>query len=428
MVLLDVQEFSDLSLDHIWGAIVTALNRARSSLSAVCTREDVVKVSHGDLRNTLHGLKNYRPILIFDNCNCSSLLERSLCYHLLILSKRSYPTLIVVPNPLYGARPCALETGDQFVPIDLALSPEPAQQFVVDALSETGMGTVPANELSHEIVDWVGGNLALLDCACHWTIKLSENPRKAVDLWLSTEGDLNRFWLSPKEGEWGPQRRRLGEVAASEERPGGDVWLAHPTFRRIVYEMCLLDAQQLFARWLGILDERGHMILLAIDELQRLTPRWQSEIEGLSSVGFVQGQGGRYLIRPKMFSDYMRQPTVHSAGPFRLDLKTLQTVYVRDTPCELSPGQACVFFRLFLHRNHVVPYGDLYADLHAPYVSVAEDRVYKLDQSSVAAVDRELDQLRKILKMSEEIERVPFDGDAPSTGYRLAVSPEDQDS
>jgi len=240
-------------------------------------------------------------------------------------------------------------------------------------------------------------------------------------LWLS------RVRLSG-EGERSLRGGQLKKEIALEESPG-DVRPAHPFFKRIVHELCLLDAQELFARWWKILDEREQMILLAIDELERLTYRWQGAIEKLVSKGFAQRHGGRSLIRSNMFSDYVsRQPAVHSAGPFRLDLKNIQTVYVGDTPCELSPGQACVFFRLFLHRNHVVPYSDLYADLYAPYVSVAEDRVYELDQSLVAAVDRELDQLCKSLKMSKEIEQVPPDGDTPLIGYRLAVSSKDQDS
>jgi len=421
MVLLDGQELVHSSLEHIWGAIVTALNRSRSSHSVVCEAKDAQAISYEHLKDALRSFRDYKLILILDHWpDLPTESKGSIYERLFHLPPKYCPTLVVVPNA------CILERGDQFVPIDLTLSPEQAKQFLVEALSQLDLCTAIEQGFFHEIVDWVGGNLYLLDRACYWTIKLHENPSDVTERWVSGKIRQSSF------REWRLAEEMICQLAKGvslEKCSGVNGEPSHPAFRRIVYEMCLLDAQELFARWLKTLSEREQIILLALDELQHLTPRWQSEMERLSTRGFVQRLEHRYLIRPKMFDDYIsRKLTICSGGSFRFDLKNIQTIYVNDTPCKLSPEQACVFFRLFLQRNDIVPYSELYADLYTPYDHIIGVRMHELDQLSMIAVDLELDELRKTLKVDKEIERVPPDDDAPLRGYRLVVSTEDRDS
>jgi hypothetical protein len=385
MVLLDGHEFAHSSLEYVWGAILAALNRARSNLSVVCKKEDAQEISHEGLRGALRSFRNYRFILILDHC--SSLVhmepEQSACCSLLHLDRRYSPTLVTVPDTPFHLPPCIPEVRDQFVPIDLTLSPQQALQFLDTALPQLDMDRALKDRLSREIVNWVGGNLYLLDSVCYWAAKASEYP-----------SDRHTY----------------------------------PDFSRVVYESCLADAESLFAVWWKILDEREQMILLAMDELQRLTTVWQNIMGELSGKGLVQRQSDRYLVFPKMFSDYVsRQLATRDVGPFRLDLKRIQTVYVNGKPRNLSRGQACAFFRLFVHRNQVVPYGRLYADLHSPYVDIAENTMHEMDASSMMSVDRGLKELREALTAGKLVERVPPDDNIPLRGYRLAVSSLDQD-
>lgn len=416
MVLLDGQRFAHLSLEHIWGAIVAALNRSRSNFSAVCEAEDVQETSYEHLADTFRGLRDHRLVLILDHC--SSLpaeLEEGVCRGLLCLPKRHCPTLVVIPKTDILER-------DQFVPLHLVLSARQAQQFVAQAFLRLSEDRTLENELADEIIGWVGGNLTLLDCACHWALKLRTNPV-----------DVTMRWLSGKEGQRPFDRSRMAQYMAQQltnevhRYPGASSGQAGLTFKRIVYETCLLDMRQLFASWLETLGEREQLILLTLDRLQPMASRWPGEVAKLISKGLVQRQAGRYLLFPKMFHDHVsREPAVCSAGPFCLDLKNPQIVYVNDRPCNLSPEQACVFLRLFLERDDPVPCDELYADLHASYAHTAEYRMHGLDQLSLMVVDLELDELRRVLKVDKEIQRIPADNNASLRGYRLVVSPEDR--
>jgi len=375
MTLLDGHEFAHSSLEHVWGAILAAFHRARVSLSEVCKRDDAQRVEYKDLKEALRSFRRNRLVLALDNCSgLHTGPGCTVCHDLLHLDIKHSPTLIIVPN-----LPCDQQIRDEFVTMDITLSPEQALRFLGLALPQLGVDSILRDRLSLEIVDWVGGNLSLLDSVCYWTARVIGN-------------SLNRY--------------------------------AYPDLSRAVYENCLRDAEPLFAGWWQILDEREQMIVLAMDELQRLTVGWQNVMEELASKGLVQEQGDRYLVSPRMFGDYVsKQPTTRDAGPLRLDPKRLQTVYVNGKPCSLSRGQACAFFRLFVHRGQVVPYTHLFADLHTPYVSIAGDKVHETDTSSMMlSVDRGLDELCKVLAVGGLIERVPPDGGTPLRGYRLAIS------
>lgn len=418
IVLFDGLDFARLSPSEIEDTMVKKLSRVRAdSLGGESAKE----ASYSDLREALRGLKDRRLVLVLEGCDCSN-LAMELCSDWFRIHKKYSPTLVLIPATTCVARACSLETNDQCVRMDLRLSPEQVQQFLAGALPELDMGSTIGEKVFHEIVDWVGGNLCLLDHACHWIMELHKNPLDVTKRWLSGKGGRTLFH------ELDLAQDIVQHLAKEAQRyPGISGWLACPTFRRIVYDMCSSDVQQLFVRWLTILDERERLILLALDELQRLSAQWQQEITKLSRKGFVQKQGDRYLIYPKMFNDYVsREDTTCSAGPFRLDVKDIQTVYVNGTPCRLSPGQACAFFRLLLQKNTLVSYGELYADLYAPYGHLDEDKVHEPDQLSVITVDLELDGLRKVLKVSEEIQRDPPNSDVPLRGYRLVVPPEGQ--
>lgn len=415
MVLLDGRQFAHLSLEHIWGAIVAALDRSRSNFSAVCEAEGALETSYEHLADTFRGLRDHKPVLILDHC--SSLpagLEEGVCRGLLCLPKRYCPTLVVVPKTDILER-------DQFVPINPVLSPEQAQRFLAQTLLQLDVDRVLENELADEIVEWAGGNLSLLDCTCHWALRLRTNPLDIAMRWLSGKEGQRPFDKSPMA------QYMVQQLTKAMKRPGASSGQAGLTFQRIVYETCLLDARQLFASWLKTLGEQEQLILLALDGLQPLASRWPGEIAKLISKGIVQRQAERYLLFPKMFRDHVsREPAVCSAGPFRLDLKNPRTVYVNDRPCNLSPEQACVFLRLFLRRDDPASCDELYADLHASYVHTGEYRIHGLDQLSLMVVDLELDELRRVLKVDKEIERIPPDNDAPLRGYRLVVFPEDR--
>ena len=374
MVLLDGQEFADAFPERVWGAILAAFNRARSSLSEVCKKEDAQRVNYKDLKEALRAFRRYKLVLVLDNCSgLHTGSGRTVCHDLLYLDIKYSPTLIVVPNP-----PCNREERTEFVPIDVALSSEQALQFLDQALPQMNVDKASKDKLSREIVNWVGVNLSLLDGVCHWAAEVGGAP---------------------------PNRR------------------SYPGFGRAVYEDCFRDAEPLFEAWWEILQEHEQMVLLAMDELQRLTMCWRDVMKELSKKGLVQEQGDRHLISPRMFGDYVsKQHATHRAGPFQLNLKGIQTVDVDGKLRNLSRGQACAFFRLYVHRNQVVPYGRLYADLHSPYVDITEDEVQEMDASSMESVDRGLDGLRKTLAVDKWIERIPPDGEAPLVGYSLTVS------
>ena len=375
MALLDGHEFAHSSLEYVWGAVLTAFSRARVSLSEVCKREDAPRVEYKDLKDAMRSFRHSRLVLVLDNCSgLHAGPGWTVCHDLLHLDIKHSPTLIVVPN-----LPCDQKIRDEFVTMDITLSPEQALRFLDQALPQLGIDSVVRNRLSREIVDWVGGNLSLLDSVCYWTTEVSAN-------------FPNRY--------------------------------AYPGLSRAVYENCLKDAEPFFAGWWQTLNEREQMIVLAMDELQRLTAGWQNVMGELVGKGLVQEQGDRYLVSPRMFGDFVsKQPTTRDAGPFRLDLKKIQTVYVNGKPCSLSRGQACAFFRLFVHRNQIVPYTHLFADLYTPHVSITGDKVHEMDTSStMLSVDRGLDELCKALTVGGLIERVPPDAGTPLRGYCLAVS------
>jgi len=379
MVLFDGQEFAHSSLEHVWGAILAAFKRACSSLSEVCKKDDAQRVKEEDFKEALHNLRHYRLVLVLGNCSGLHMgPERNLCHNLLHLNIMHRPTLIMIRNPA-----CNREILSEFVPIDVTLSSEQALQFLDQALPQWGGDRALKNKLSREILGWVGGNLSLLDGVCYRAAEVG--------------GNL-------------PSRR------------------AYPDFSRAVYDSCLRDAEPLFAAWWRILEEREQMVLLAMDELQRLTTSWQDAMKELSRKGLVQEQGDRHLISPKMFSDYVsKQPATRSAGPFQLDLRRIQIVHVDGKPRSLSRGQACAFFRLIVHRDQVVSCSYLYADLHSPYGYITEDKMHEMDASSMESVDRGLDELRKTLTVDKLIERISLDDNAPLIGYRLAVSSPGQD-
>lgn len=262
MVLLDGREFAHLPLEYIWGAICTALSCARSGSSVVCRKEGAQGVSYEDLKATLRSLKNYRVVVLLDDCSSLPHIqpEQSVCCGFLHLDKRYSPTLVTAPNPPSVAPACIPEVRDQFVLMHLEISPEQALRFADGGLSRSVLDRDLRDRISREIVDWVGGNLYLLDRACYWAAKESEI--------LST-----------------------GHV--------------YTDFSRTVYERCLKEAEQLFAAWWRILGEREQIILLAIDQLQRSAASWHSVTEALSGRGFVRRRSDRYLIHPKMFSDYV---------------------------------------------------------------------------------------------------------------------------
>lgn len=375
MALLDGQEFAHSSLECVWGAILAAFDRARASLSEVCQREDARRVEYKGLKDAMRSFRRHRLVLVLDNC--SGLHEGpglAVCHDLLHLDIKHSPTLVVVPN-----LPFDQKIRDGFVRVDITLSPEQALRFLNQALPHLGIDSVVRNRLSLEIVDWVGGNLSLLDGVCYWATEVSASIP-------------NRY--------------------------------AYPDLDRAVYENCSKGAEPLFDKWWKTLNEREQMIVLAMDELQRLAVGWQNVMKELTGKGLVQEQGNRYLVSPRMFGDYVsKQPATQDAGPFRLDPKRIQTVYVNGKPCSLSRGQACAFFRLFVHRGQIVPYTHLFADLHTPYMSITGDKVHEADTSSMMlSVDRGLDELCKVLAVGGLIERVPPNAGIPLRGYCLAVS------
>lgn len=412
MVLLDGREFSGLSHEQIWGAIFGALQNARvSGVSQICTKRNLRATGYGELRGLFRSLRDMKSVVIFDHCSSlCTVTGQCVCNDLLRLSKKRSLALVTVPTPLCSSNTCAGQDCDQLVPMWLPLlSPAQAGVFVSRALLSLDIGEDLKDDLQGRFVDWVGGNLSLLDSACDLTVKLVENYVDVVMFY---------YWPS-----WREKAQFRRETDAS-----GKGWRDDPTFKRILYELCSLDVQPLYTRWWSVLDDREKMILLAIDELQRIDPLWPEEIKGLIAKGFVRRQGERYVIHPKLWHDHiLEQPATSRVGPFSFDLRDIQTVYVHGERRELSPEQAGVFFRLCLQRDHMVPYTHLYADLHAPYGDVIEDRGYPLDRFSIKAIDFDIDELRRALRVgSDVIQRVPYSRDAlysMSDGYRLAVSP-----